>query len=119
MKSLTQLEKAYAMNKTHKEYSLRYLPLFWDDLNQAVSYIANVLHSPEAAERLLDETESLILLHALNPTLAPVYKSSHERNLPYYWFGVGNYMVFYVVIDDVMEVRRFLYGSRDLTRMIP
>lgn len=37
----------------------------------------------------------------------------------YYWFDVGNYMVFYVVMDDVMEVRRFLYGARDLTRMIP
>lgn len=39
--------------------------------------------------------------------------------LPYYWFGVGNYMVFYVVDGNAMEVRRFLYGARDLTRMIP
>jgi hypothetical protein len=25
-------------------------------------------------------------------------------------------MVFYVVFDDVMEVRRFIYGARDLTK---
>ncbi len=44
-----------------------------------------------------------------------------ERNrpLPYYWFAVGNYMVFYVVMGDVMEVRRLIYGARDLTKMLP
>jgi hypothetical protein len=34
------------------------------------------------------------------------------------WFAVGNYMVFYVVYDDVMEVRRFAYGARDLTKIV-
>lgn len=54
-----------------------------------------------------------------HPTIAPIYKTTRQRPLPYYWFDVGNYMVFYVVIDDVMEVRRFVYGARDLTRMLP
>lgn len=100
-------------------YKLRYLPLFWDDLNSAVSYINDALHAPEAAARLLDQVEAGILAHQQQPTMASVYTSSRERPLPYYWFGVGNYMVFYVVFDDVMEVRRFLYGARDLTRMAP
>lgn len=26
---------------------------------------------------------------------------------------------FYVVFDDAMEIRRFLYGARDLTKMLP
>ena len=95
------------------------LPLFWDDLNEAVSYIADVLKAPEAAERLIDATEAGILAHSRNPTLATTYKTAKPRPLPYYWFEVGNYMVFYVVLDDVMEVRRFLYGARDLTNMLP
>ena len=102
-----------------KHYKLRYLPLFWDDLNEAVSYIADALGSPAAAERLLDETEAGILRHLENPTIASIYRTTQNHPLPYYWFGVGNYMVFYVVDDDIMEVRRFLYGTRDLTRIIP
>lgn len=97
-------------------YQLRYLPLFWDDLNEAVSYIADVLHNPTAAEKLLGRTEEGILFHLANPTACTTYKRKHEGPSVYYWFPVGNYMVFYVVEDNVMEVRRFLYGSRDLTK---
>lgn len=107
------------MSERHEGNELRYLPIFWDDLNGAVTYIKDVLHAPEAARRLIDETEQAILRHLGNPMSAPVYKTTRDRPLPYYWFGVGNYMVFYVVDGNAMEVRRFLYGARDLTRMIP
>ena len=102
-----------------KQYRLQYLPLFWDDLVQAVFYIREVLKNPDAAERLLDRTEAAILEHAKEPTMAQVYKTTRRRPVPYYWFPVGNYMVFYVVYDDVMEMRRFIYGARDLTKMLP
>ena len=105
--------------KSQQRYRLHYLPLFWDDLNDAVFYIADVLRAPEAAERLLDNLEAAILARMEAPTIAPVYKTTRKRPLPYYWFEVGNYMVFYVVYDDVVEMRRFIYGSRDLTRMLP
>ena len=107
------------MGARPQRYKLSYLPLFWDDLNEAVSYINDVLAATEAAERLIDATEAGILAHAENPTIATIYKTTRERPLPYYWFEVGNYMVFYVVFDDAMEIRRFLYGARDLTRMLP
>lgn len=100
-------------------YDLRYLPLFWDDLNSAITYIAQVLKSPAAASRLLDRTEQAILDHARHPTMAAVYQARHPHDHTYYWFPMGNYMVFYVVDGKVMEVRRFLYGARDLTRMLP
>lgn len=102
-----------------RPYKLQYLPLFWDDLNNAVSYISNTLHSPKAAERFVDEVEAKILDYSFVPTSAPLYGSTKQRALPYHWFPVGNYMVFYVAFDNVMEVRRLLYGSRDLTRFIP
>lgn len=100
-----------------KQYNLRYLPLFWDDLNDAVTYISRVLKNPQAAERLLNNVEAGILKHLENPTFAAVYKGNRDRQTPCYWFAVGNYMVFYVVEGDMMEVRRFLYGARDLTKM--
>lgn len=101
-----------------KPYKLQYLPLFWDDLEQAVFSIRDVLGNPLAAEHLLDQTEQAILDHLQAPTMASVYKTTRERPLPYYWIAVGNYLVFYVVFDDVMEVRRFVYGARDLTKVL-
>lgn len=98
-------------------FQLRYLPLFWDDLNEAVSYLADTLHNPAAAERLLDQVEAGILNHLESPTNCTVYRGDDDRPSPYYWFSVGNYMVFYVVEGEVMEVRRFLFGARDITRM--
>lgn len=41
----------------HK-YDLRYLPLFYEDLEEKVLYISNVLHSPKAAKELLDVVEN-------------------------------------------------------------
>lgn len=102
-----------------RSYRLQYVPLFWEDLDAAVTYISEKLQNPVAARRLVDSTELAILEHLKNPTMAPLYRSTRERSHPYYWFEVGNYMVFYVVIDDVMEVRRFPYNRRDLTKMIP
>ena len=102
-----------------QRYRLQYLPLFWDDLEEAVFYIRDVLKNPAAADRLLDRVEEAILEHAKAPTMAQVYKTTRSRPQPYYWFAVGNYMVFYVVFDDVMEIRRFIYGERDLTKMTP
>ena len=102
-----------------RQYRLQYLPLFWDDLERAVFYVRDVLKNPAAAEHLLDRTEEAVLEHAKAPTMAQTYKTARDRTLPYYWFPVGNYMVFYVVFDDVMEVRRFIYGARDLTKMLP
>lgn len=99
-------------------HELRYLPLFWDDLNSAVSYIADELAAPQAAEKLLDAVEAGILAHCENPEMASIYKNSYKHPDTYYWFEVGNYMVFYVVQGHVMEVRRFLYGARDLTKML-
>lgn len=100
-------------------YSLRYLPLFWDDLDKAVVCVARTLHNPVAAQHLVDETERRILEHVENPIFATTYKGKEQRAATYYWFPVGSYMVFCVVEGDAMEVRRFLYGSRDLTKMVP
>ena len=102
----------------NEPYKLRYLPLFWEDLSQAASYIAFDLNNPAAANRLVDNVEMGILEHLKNSTLASTYPSTRKRPRPYYRFYVGNYIVFYVVIGNIMEVRRLLYKSRDIESII-
>lgn len=46
------------------------------------------------------------------------YHSAKDRQYPYYRISVRNYTIFYVVIDDVMEVRRIVYSRRDLRKQI-
>lgn len=44
--------------------------------------------------------------------------SARDRQYPYYRISVRNYTIFYVVIDDVLEVRRIVYSRRDLRKQI-
>lgn len=101
-----------------KNYKLRYLPLFANDLNDAVSYITDVLNNPQAAENLIHETEKTILERAQCPVGFEPYRSTKQRKDIYYRIYVGNYTVFYVVIGNVMEVRRFIYSARDFDRLL-
>ena len=50
-----------------------------------------------------------------NPFAFEPFRSGRERKHPYYRINIRNYAVFYVVIGDVMEVRRFVYARRNLS----
>ena len=99
-----------------KSYRLRYLPIFEQDLISAVNYIANVLKNETAAMRLIDDVEAAVKERLNNPLAFEPYRSAKKRDYPYYRIYVRNYVVYYVVIDDVMEVRRLMYGTRDIDR---
>lgn len=101
-----------------KEYALRYLPLVQEDLFEIIDYIQNNLQNPIAAENTLNKIESAILERLKAPESYAVWKSQKKRDYPYRRINVGNYTVWYVVIDDVMEVRRILYSRRNEEELI-
>ena len=64
---------------------------------------------------LIDAVESAIYDRLpFAESFAP-YTSNRDRRYPYYRIQVKNFTIFYVVIDNVMEVRRILYGKRNWT----
>lgn len=97
-----------------KHYELRILPLFEDDLSEIVDYIAITLQNPIAADALVDAVENAIMERLPCAEAFEPYRSTKERRYPYYRILVKNYSIFYVVIGDVMEVRRIIYSRRDL-----
>ena len=97
-----------------KVYKLRYLPLFAQDLSGIIDHITNTLGNKKAAEKLIDKVEQAILHRLPDAESFEPYHSKREREYPYYRIYVNNYTVFYVVIDDVMEVRRILYNRRNV-----
>ena len=105
------------------KYKLRYLPLFYKDLEEKIVYIAEELHNEKAANDLLDEVEAAILERQLMAESFEPYRSLRERRYPYYRIYVKNLVVYYVVINDegvdkIMEVRRFLYNKQDVKRLL-
>ena len=95
---------------------IRYLPIFKEDLLEAVTYIRDVLLNDKAANDLIDDVEKAIITRSESPNSFEQYNSLKEREYPYYRIYVKNYVIYYVVIPGnplVMEVRRFLYIRRN------
>lgn len=68
---------------------------------------------PRLAQEDNTETGAWITVPGTN-----IDPSTKQREYPYYRIYVHNCTVFYVVIDGVMEVRRFLYSAQDIPRML-
>ncbi len=104
-------------------FELTFLPMFYDDLGEITDYISYELKNPDAADRLIDDIfvaidERLPVADSFKP-----YKSAYEFRYKYYNINIRNFIVFYVVIDDVpekkiMEVRRVLYNKRNIKDII-
>ena len=96
------------------EYKLRYLPIAKQDLADVINFIYNTYQNSIAAENTLSKIENAILERLEDgPESFAVWPSKKEREYPYRRINVGNYTVWYVVIDNVMEVRRIQPSRRN------
>ena len=100
------------------KYKLSILPLFEEDLNEIVDYIALQLENPIAAQALADDVERALIERTACAESFEPYHSKFQRELPYYSIYVRNYVIYYVVKGDTMEVRRILYKGRDRENII-
>ena len=67
-----------------KKYRLMYLPLFYEDLDEKVTYIAEKLKNPKAANDLLDKVESSIMERLPLAESFEPYHSVRERRYSYF-----------------------------------
>lgn len=101
-----------------RRYDLRILPLFEDDLIEITDYIIYRLKNPMAAEALVDAVETAINERLSCAEAFEPYYSARERQYPYYRIQVKHYTIFYVVVGNIMEVRRIVYSRRNLAEQI-
>lgn len=107
-----------------KKYEARVLPLFERDLAEITDYITYDLQNPNAANLIADEVEKAIRERLVCPESFEKYSSSKDRKHPHYRIYVKNFIIYYVVIDDInneskiMEVRRILYSKRDKRKLV-
>ncbi|MCL5058026.1 MAG: type II toxin-antitoxin system RelE/ParE family toxin [Actinobacteria bacterium] len=82
------------------------------DLTEIVDYNAN--DNPAAALKLAEDIEHNILRLEDFPLLGAVPKNRRLTRQGYRILIVGNYLVFYVLLDNEMvEIRRIVSGRRD------
>jgi plasmid stabilization system protein ParE len=101
-----------------KHDKLLFLPLFEDDLSEIVDYITLRLKNPIAAGNMVDEVQTAIRERTTCAESFEPHLSNRERQYPYYRIYVKNYVIFYVVIGDVMEIRRIIYSRRNLSKLV-
>lgn len=95
-----------------KEYKLRYLRLALTDLQDIIDYVSNELTAPDAANDLLDKFDEAIARLELFPFSGPIARNMNGLKDEYRSLVVENYIVFYVVLDNIVEIRRVLHGKR-------
>ena len=99
-------------------FEVKYLPSFYQDLDAIVEYISVALEAPRAALNLLDELEEEINNLKKYPNAHRLYHPIKPILTKYRILTVKNYFVFYVVIENIIEIHRIIYKKRNLSQLI-
>jgi addiction module RelE/StbE family toxin len=100
------------------EYAIKYLPVAKKDLLEIIGYISEKLDAPKAALNLIDELEKKIMDLKINPYSHRLYRPSKPIDTEYRLLGVKNYLVFYVVADNTVEIHRIIYNKRNFSEIL-
>lgn len=99
-------------------HKIVYLPLAESDLLEALDYIAYTLDAPKAARDLLHELDRTVQQIAEFPYACELYRTDRPMKDEIRKAPVKNYVLYYAVFQDHVEIRRFLHGRRDRSRGI-
>ena len=85
---------------------------------EALGYIAYTLEAPKAARDLLSEFDKTVRQIAEYPYAHELYRTDRPMKDEIRKVPVKNYVLYYAVFQDRVEIRRFLYGKRDKSRIV-
>ena len=97
-------------------YKVKIYPTAKQDLLEIIDYL-NTL-SREAALRYYDLLAEEIASLSTMPERYPRPKDLALAAKGYRYLAVKNYLVFYVVSGDTVQIRRILYGRRDYLSLL-
>ena len=83
-----------------------------------LEYISLTLEAPQAALNLLDELEKSITNLKLFPLAHRLYRPVKPIPTEYRVLTVKNYLVFYTVLEETIEIHRIIYKKRDLSQLV-
>ncbi len=92
------------------KFKIEYLPIAQKDLTEILEYINK--DNPTAALKVLDAIDCTISKLEDFPFLGHIPKDNRLKALGYRILVVNNYLVFYIVTGQIVEIRRILHGKR-------
>lgn len=98
-------------------HKIVYLPLAETDILDAVEYIADKLDAPQAAVDLLAELDDTVEQLSMFPYAHQLYRTTRPMRDEIRQVAVKNYVLYYTVFQDTVEIRRFLHGRRDRSKL--
>ena len=93
-----------------KKLKIKYLPIAQQDLFDIFDYIRE--DNPAAAKQFIDKIDKSISKLESFPQLGVVPKDDRLEMLGYRMLVIDNYLVFYVIKENMIEIRRIIHGSR-------
>jgi toxin ParE1/3/4 len=98
-----------------KKYEVRLTDSVDADFGEIFGYIAVSLQEPVTAGKLVDRMFKACLSLSETPYIYPVSRDSFLASQGFRVMPVGNYLVFYVVDEDKLQVvvHRAVYGKRN------
>jgi len=99
-------------------YKPKYLPLAQKDLRDITSYIADNLKTPKAAMDFINTLDNSISRLQQFFYSCKLYQPQESLKTEYRLMPVKNYLVFYVVIENEVEIHRIVYAKMNLAKFI-
>ncbi len=94
----------------NEKFVIEYLTIAQQDLEDIIEYIKR--DNITAVSGLIDEIDEKISQLAEFPYLGTIPKDERLEKLGYRMLIIRQYLVFYVVKDKIIEIRRVLHGHR-------
>ncbi len=99
-----------------EQYEIRIFPTAKQDLLDVIDYL-NTL-SRDSALKCYDRLVSEIASLSTMPERCPRPRDLALAAKGYRYLVVGNYLVFYVVAGNTVQIRRILYARRDYKKLL-
>lgn len=101
-----------------EKFKLKYSGLFLKDLENITRYITNKLKNPIAADNLNSSIRVAINKRLQNPLGYEPYISKKSRKSTYYRIYVKNYVIFYIIHNNEMIIKRILHRRRNIKNIV-
>ena len=99
-----------------QKYKIIIYPTAQNDLLDVKDYFENKLKiSPN---NLFQKFYDSLDLLETNPLIHPLLMDTYLHQLGYRMFPIDNFLVFYAIENDEIQIHRFLYGKRDYSLIL-
>jgi addiction module RelE/StbE family toxin len=93
-----------------KKYRIKYLPVAQKDLFEIIEYIK--IDNPDSALSFLNRFDKAVVKPENFPLTGKPPKDNRLQSLDYRILVIDNYLIFYIVKNSIVEIRRIIRGKR-------